>query len=192
MGNDPGVKKRCVFFLGGYEPIPPERQRERYIRELERSGRIWSATTEVGPLELSPDRLVGTWRIAASGPNWSTDAAYHSLLWHDIVIADFARPTWKRLWLAVRAFGDFILTGTAFRYFRVNWRYGLFFFYPVILLLSFAVAAAYAASLPARARHAVALAVGAAGRDRDLRRPDGLAGPIPAARLHDGRLDFRA
>lgn len=148
--SDPTVKKRSVFFLGGYEPIPPERQRERYIRELNRSGRVWSTKTEVGPLELAPERMVGTWRIAASGPNWTTDAEYNSLLWHDVVLSDFARPTWKRLLRAVVAFGDFILTGTAFRYFRVNWRYGLFFAYPVLLLLGFAAFAVYAASfLPA-------------------------------------------
>jgi len=143
---DPQVKKRCVFFLGGYEPIPPERQRERYIRELARSGRTWAAKTEVGPLDLDPGRMIGTWRIAANGPNWSTEATYHSLLWHDIVLSDFARPTWRRLVRAVVAFGDFILTGTAFRYFRVNWRYGLFFAYPVMLLTAFAALAIYAAS----------------------------------------------
>ena len=36
------VRTRCVFFLGGYEPIPPERQRERYIRELNRSAGVWA------------------------------------------------------------------------------------------------------------------------------------------------------
>jgi len=148
--SEPLVKKRCVFFLGGYEPIPPARQRERYIRELSRSGQVWSVTTEVGPLILDQERMIGTWRIAASGPNWATDSAYRSLLWHDVVLEDFARPAWKRLLRAVVAFGDFILTGTAFRYFRANWRYGLFFAYPVMLLLSFAAAAVYAASfLPA-------------------------------------------
>jgi hypothetical protein len=145
--SDPEVKKRCVFFLGGYEPIPPERQRERYIRELSRSGRVWAAKTEVGPLEMAPERMVGTWRIEASGPNWSTGAAYHSLLWHDVVLDDFARPAWRRVLRAVVAFGDFILTGTAFRYFRVNWRYGLFFTYPVLLLLGFAALAIYGAYL---------------------------------------------
>lgn len=146
MADDPIVKKRCVFFLGGYEPIPPERQRERYIRELARSEKTWSATASVTPLEMSPDHLVGLWRIEARGPNWKTDAEYHSLLWDDMVIADFARPAWKRLWLALRAFGDFILTGTAFRYLMVNWRYGLFFFYPVFLLLAFAAAGVFAAN----------------------------------------------
>lgn len=147
---DPTVKKRCVFFLGGYEPIPPERQRERYIRELSRSERVWSVKTQVGQLELARERMVGTWRIAAHGPNWTTDAEYNSLLWHDIVLADFARPGWRRVPRAVAAFADFILTGTAFRYFRVNWRYGLFFTYPLALLVSFAALALYLASfLPA-------------------------------------------
>jgi hypothetical protein len=148
--NDPTVKKRCVFFLGGYEPIPPERQRERYIRELGRSARVWAVKTEVGPLQLAPGRMIGTWRIATHAPNWSTDAEYNSLLWYDIVLADFGRPGWLRLVRAVAAFSDFILSGTAFRYFRVNWRYGLFFAYPVALLLTFAALSIYAASfLPA-------------------------------------------
>lgn len=141
MADDATVQKRCVFFLGGYEPIPPQRQHERFIREMARSEKTWAAKAEVGPLEMSPDRLVGLWRTRTYGPNWETHAEYHSLLWDDMVIEDFARPAWQRLWLAFRAFGDFILTGTAFRYLMVNWRYGLFFFYPVFLLLAFAAAA---------------------------------------------------
>jgi hypothetical protein len=144
--SDPTVKKRSIFFLGGYEPIPPERQRERYVRELSRSERVWAVKTEVGPLELDPEHRVGTWRITARGPNWTTGAAYNSLLWHDIVLADFARPGWYRVLRALVAFGDFIVTGTALRYFRVNWRYGLFFAYPVLLLLAFAALSIYAAS----------------------------------------------
>jgi hypothetical protein len=144
--SDPTVKKRCVFFLGGYEPIPPERQRERYIRELARSERVWAVKADVGPLELAPERMIGTWRIAARGPNWTTDAEYRSLLWHDVVLSDFARPGWRRVPRALAAFGDFILTGTAFRYLMVNWRYGLFFIYPVALLLAFAALAVFAAS----------------------------------------------
>ena len=143
---EPRVKKRCVFFLGGYEPIPPQRQHERYRRELTRSERAWTATADVGPLELSPDRLVGRWRIAAHGPNWSTDAEYRSLLWDDIVVADFGRPAWLRVLRGIVAFGDFLLTGTAFRYLAVNWRYGLFFLYPVVLLAVFAALAILAAS----------------------------------------------
>ena len=136
-----------MFFLGGYEPIPPQRQHERYIRELGRSEKAWSVKAEVGPLEMSPDEPVGLWRISAQGPNWSTDAEYRSLLWHDIVISDFGRPAWQRVLRGIVAFGDFLLTGTAFRYLAVNWRYGLFFLYPVFLMLGFAALAVYLATL---------------------------------------------
>lgn len=148
--SKPEVKKRCVFFLGGYEPIPPQRQHERFIRELARSEKAWSVKAEVGPLEVSPDGRAGLWRITTCGPNWSTDAEYRSLLWHDIVMADFGRPAWRRVLQSIVAFGDFILTGTAFRYLAVNWRYGLFFLYPVLLLVGFAALAAYGATYLAR------------------------------------------
>jgi pimeloyl-ACP methyl ester carboxylesterase len=143
------VRTRCVFFLGGYEPISPERQRERYIRELNRSAGVWAMKAEVGPLDLDRERMIATWRIAAGGPNWSAKADYRSLLWHDIVLSDFDRPWWRRLPRAVAAFADFIATGTAYRYFRANWLYGLFFIYPVVLLISFAALSVYAASFVA-------------------------------------------
>ena len=149
--NQAPVRKRCVFFLGGYEPIPPQRQRERYIRELTRSAKVWGAQTGVGPLDLVTDIPRATWAIETRGPNWATAAEYRSLLWDDVVISDFARTPWNRLWLAVKAFGDFILTGTAFRYLRLNWRYGLFFFYPVLLLAGFATLAIVVAVLLAGA-----------------------------------------
>ncbi len=189
--SEPTVKKRCVFFLGGYEPIPPQRQHERYIRELARSEKAWSANAEVGPLEVSPDGRVGLWRTTTRGPNWSTDAEYRSLLWHDIVLADFARPAWRRVLRSAVAFGDFILTGTAFRYLAVNWRYGLFFLYPVILLVGFAALAAYAAIYVVGLGLPLALSAGPADRIGDFLDPDCLARAIPVARLHDGRLDFR-
>jgi len=141
------VRTRCVFFLGGYEPIPPQRQHERYIRELARTEKAWSIKTEVGPLEMSDDQRVGLWRTVAGGPNWSTRSEYRSLLWHDMVLADFARPGWQRVLRGIRVFGEFLLNGTAFRYLAVNWRYGLFFLYPVFLLLAFAAVATYAAVL---------------------------------------------
>ena len=138
--SEPKVKKRCVFFLSGYEPIPPERQHERYIRELSRSERTWNIQAKTGPLELSPDGWTGQWRIAAAGPNWSTECDYRSLLWSDMVMADFARPSRVRLPRGIAAFADFILSGSAFHYLMLNWRYGLFFFYPVLILLAFAAA----------------------------------------------------
>lgn len=166
------IGKRCVFFLGGYEPIPPDRQHERYVRELGRFRQTWQVATEVSDLTLSEGGAVGSWRIEARGPDWTVETDYRSLLWGDLVISDFGRSDWERVPCAIRAFADFIFSGTAYRYFSVNWRYGwrygLFFLYPVFILLAFAavgVALAWHATaygLPLLLAPVVALAVFAA------------------------------
>lgn len=145
------VAKRCVFFLGGYEPIPPAWQHERFQRELRRFEHAWSVGTTVSELSLSEGGAVASWRVSARGPNWSVDTEYRSLLWSDLVEADFERPDRVRLPLGIRAFADFIVSGTAWRYFAVNWRYGLFFAYPVFILLSFVALSALATFLAVKA-----------------------------------------
>lgn len=132
------VKKRCVFFLGGYEPIPPERQHERFVRELGRFQQTWQVTSSVSDLTLSEGGAIASWQVETRGPNWAVDTEYRSLLWGDLVASDFERSDWERVPCAIRAFADFIGSGTAFRYFAVNWRYGLFFLYPILILLGFA------------------------------------------------------
>jgi hypothetical protein len=134
----PEVGKRCVFFLGGYEPIPPERQRERFIRELGRFQQTWHVASTVSELAVAEDGAIASWRVETKGPDWAVETEYRSLLWGDIVATDFERSDWERVPCAIRAFADFIGSGTAFRYFAVNWRYGLFFLYPILILLGFA------------------------------------------------------
>lgn len=134
------VKKRCVFFLGGYEPIPPERQHERFIRELGRFQQTWHVASTVSGLALSEGGAVGSWTVETKGPDWAVQTEYRSLLWCDLVASDFERSDWERVPCAIRAFADFIWSGTAWRYFAVNWRYGLFFLYPILILTSFAAA----------------------------------------------------
>jgi hypothetical protein len=132
------VKKRRVFFLGGYEPIPPQRQHERFVRELGRFQETWHVTSTVSDIALAEGGAVASWRVTTKGPNWVVETEYRSLLWGDLVASDFERSDWERVPCAIRAFADFIITGTAFRYFAVNWRYGLFFLYPILILLGFA------------------------------------------------------
>jgi len=135
------VRKRCVFFLGGYEPIPPERQHERFVRELARFQKAWNVHSTVSGLTLAEQGAVASWQVETKGPNWAVETEYRSLLWGDLVASDFERSDWERVPCAIRAFADFIGSGTAFRYFAVNWRYGLFFLYPILILLGFAAAA---------------------------------------------------
>lgn len=138
MGARPGmkhgeVKKRCVFALTGYEPVSPQRQHERFIRELRRFERTWNVVAKVSELNLSEDGAVAFWHVETEGANWRVETEYRSLRWDDFVVADFARPDWVRIPRAMTAFTDFIISGTAYRYFATNWRYGLFFLYPLLV-----------------------------------------------------------
>ncbi|MBI4275862.1 MAG: hypothetical protein HY659_14295 [Rhizobiales bacterium] len=141
LRSSPIVHKRCMILLGGYEPIPPDRQYHRFVRELQRFERTWNVAATASDVMLSPDGLVASWQIETQGPNWRVDTDYVLLRWDDMVATDFARSEWSRISGGIVSLIDFIVSGTAFRYFATNWRYGVFFVYPIMLLLAFAALA---------------------------------------------------
>ncbi len=127
-----------MLALGGYEPAGPERQHERFVRELARFTQAWNVRATASAPGLTADGAVASWRVETRAPNWRVETDYLLLRWDDFVAADFARPDWNRLPDGVAALGDFILSGTLFRYFATNWRYALFFLYPVAIIAGFA------------------------------------------------------
>jgi hypothetical protein len=60
--------------------------------------------------------------VRARAANWQVEAVHEALLWDDIVRGDFTRPLPVRLFNAARAYLDYILTGTMFRYIYANAR----------------------------------------------------------------------
>jgi hypothetical protein len=144
----PVVEKRCMLHLGGYEPMPPDRYHRRFERELRRFERTWNVSASLLRPTLSADGLVASWHISTRGPNWRVETEFRLLRWDDLVAADRARPGWERVLRGGVALADFAVSGAALRYFRVNWRYGLFFATPIVVLASFAaIALALAAYL---------------------------------------------
>jgi len=139
------VKKRCVFALAGYEPVAPERDHWRFVRESRRFERTWSVNSEVSEMAMTKDGAVAVWKVETRGPNWAVETEYRSLRWDDFIADDSKASDWVRIPRALAAFGDFIVSGTVFRYFRANWRYGLFFLYPLLILAGFAALAIWSA-----------------------------------------------
>jgi hypothetical protein len=135
------IRKRCMLHLGGYEPLPPDRYHRRFERELRRFERTWSVPASLSPPVLSDDGKVASWRISTRGPNWQVETEFRLLRWDDLVAADLRRPGWVRLLRGLGALADFIASGAALAYFRLNWRYGLFFAAPIVALSVFAATA---------------------------------------------------
>jgi len=130
------IKRRYVYHLCGYGPIAAGWYRV-FKRELPTFARTWNLSSQVS--EPSPDPATASphWQVTTSGPNWRVETGYGMLSWDDIILSDFARPTTTRLARSLRALLDFMLTGSAARYFKANWQYGLFFMFPFILLFVF-------------------------------------------------------
>lgn len=129
------VRKRCFVQMTGYEPVGPEHQHRRFIREMARFQKTWNVEGSVSPPLLADNGAVASWTIETWGPNWRVTTDFHQFRWDDFIIADAAESDWLRFPLGIAALMEFVLTGTVVRYFLVAWRYGGFFLYPLAFIL---------------------------------------------------------
>jgi len=134
------VHRRAFFHVSGFDPHDPAAQHRRFVRELARFAATWNVDAQVSAVREN-GIADGHWGVAAQAPGWQVDTAFELLDWSDIVRAELKRPTGRRLWEGVATLADLIATGTAWRYFAANWRYGMFFLVPFVNVLLFAVIA---------------------------------------------------
>ncbi len=131
----PRIRKRCFVQMFGYEPVDAALQQHRTTREMARFHKTWNIRGKAGALSLSDDGFVAHWRIDTEGGNWTVATDYYCLRWDDIVVADVHMSDWRRVPLGIAALAEFVLTGTAVRYFFAAWRYGCFFCVPLFALI---------------------------------------------------------
>ena len=132
------VRHRHVYHIAGYDPIDAGAQYRRFVRQLDVFRRTWNVDASVSELEQDSDQSRAWWSVRAGAPNWQVEAVHEALLWDDIVRGDFTRPLPVRLFKALRAYLDFIVTGTMFRYIVANQRYAIFFLFPILSVVLFA------------------------------------------------------
>jgi len=143
------VRKRAVFFIGGYEPKTPKAFFSWLFTQVSRFDKLWDYRSDVSSVELIQDNEVGVVTIStrAVQEDWSTITDFHFLCMDKIVLRDFARPMPMRLFYYLRAFADFLISGAAFRFFNKAWRFGLYFVYPFLTLTMFGLVAYIVAHL---------------------------------------------
>src|SRR5947209_433039 len=132
------IRRRHVYHLAGYDPIDPAAHHRRFVRQLAILKQTWNVDATASA--LARDRSRAWWRVNARAANWQVEAAHELFLWDDIVRADLAGAMPTRLVKAARAYVDFIVTGTMFRYIGANQRYAVFFLFPLVQLALFAAA----------------------------------------------------
>lgn len=133
------VRRRRVVHISGFEPIGVDGLDRRMKSGLRKFAALWGATATASTPAASQDGRSVTWEVEAAGPNWSTSTRYTILRWDELM-----RPYTARSWLGrvaggYRALFGLVLNGTLARYFRANVRYGLFFVYPILILVGFLI-----------------------------------------------------
>jgi len=143
------IGRRHVFHIGGYDPILPERQLERFCRSLSSFERTWNVSSQT-PALANSSKVSSSWDLEAWGPNWKTRVTLEMLRWDDLIQRDSQRGMWSRLGHSGLTLLDFVATGTLFRYMRANWKYAVFFLYPYLYVALFGLGGAGLAYATAR------------------------------------------
>jgi hypothetical protein len=156
------IKTRCVILIGDYEPIDVAQQVARFQRGLQRFAQTWNVKPSYSSAKIESDGVVAVWHIETKAPNWKVNTEFRLLNWSDVFKDDFRLWNFNRIWRAVRALTDFVISGTCWRYLRTSWRFGLFFLYPVLAVLLFTAIALWLATLLGNLGAPFALFVGLA------------------------------
>lgn len=135
------IGRRHVFHIGGYDPITPERQLERFRQSLSNFERTWNVSSQTSAI-ADTSKVSASWDSEAWGPNWKTRMTFEMLRWDDLVLRNSERGMLSRLGQSGRSLFDFVVTGTWFRYVYANWKYAAFFIFPYLYVALFGLGGA--------------------------------------------------
>lgn len=139
------VTSRLVLMFPGFEPIPVEAHCRRFQREAARTAPIYGMAVEQSAVTAEPHPAAGiptgTFTVRASGEGWTTLSEIVIYGLGEINEGYAAANPVLRIVRGLGALADFIVTGTFFRYLGTGVRYGLFFIFPLLVLIAAALAA---------------------------------------------------
>ena len=120
----------------------------------------WHVAVRFSSVKMAANNVVAVWHVETKAPNWQVNTEFRLLNWSDLVKDDFRRWPFDRILRAVKAFANFMISGTCWRYVRTSWRFGLLFLYPVLAAFLFSVVGLWLAALLANLNVPFALLIG--------------------------------
>ncbi|MGB8819250.1 MAG: hypothetical protein WCC66_15145 [Rhizobiaceae bacterium] len=159
-GTAQTVRHRLVLFFPGFEPLGAEAHRGRFERALVKTSAAYKVQFSATPLSKRATGLDG-FSVEGSGPHWQTRTEIAVFDWASILERYENRSRGRRFASGATALAAFVLNGTLSRYLGVSWRYGFFFFYPMVMLAACFAAGVFAALFagPVWLKFIIALAV---------------------------------
>lgn len=133
------VKTRLVLMFPGFEPVAAEAHCRRFVREACRSAPVYSMdlTTSEIAVRAKPVSGISTGAVTvtAEGPGWAVETRIVAYGLGELNEAYAARNVFARLLGGYLAWADFIFSGTFRRYLTTAVRYGIFFVFPLVVLV---------------------------------------------------------
>ncbi|WP_298848436.1 hypothetical protein [uncultured Ruegeria sp.] len=142
--NQPQVRKRRVFYIPGYDPMPPRRYRELYRSESQEQARISGYEIAISP--KSTEGRFG-WCVTSDQDGQIVESEFEVLVWSDIVRDSMSASIPATYMQLARTAWIYISTGTLWRLMRLRKGPVIAALYPVAMLvfqLLIALAAAWA------------------------------------------------
>jgi len=127
------VHRRLVIHVQGYDPRSLAENFEHFNREYRRTCDLYGLTGEVGAADEMNSHS-GAWQATTHGDGWQVETRYRLLRWDDLVRNDLARPPWWKIVQMYRTTGIALLNGAFGRMVRMNWRFALVAFSPIVLI----------------------------------------------------------
>lgn len=111
------VRRRRVFYIPGYDPIPPRRYRELYRKES-------AAQAEISGYEISLTAKTGKgpfgWHVDACMDDQAVEADLEIMVWSDIVQDSMSNSIPATYLQLLRTAWTYIASGTLFRLMRLR------------------------------------------------------------------------
>jgi hypothetical protein len=129
MSQAQPVRKRKVFYLPGYDPVPARHYREMYRRE-------GAQQAEISGYQLHMQAKLGAgyaWQATAEIDGIETTTEVEFLGWNDIVVASMQAGVLASYWLLLRTLWLYLRTGALFALIRLRPAPMLAALYPVAL-----------------------------------------------------------
>ncbi|NOE17224.1 hypothetical protein GS634_03700 [Ruegeria atlantica] len=131
--NQPQVRRRRVFYIPGYDPMPPRRYRELYRTESQKQARISGCEIAIAP--KTTDGRFG-WRVNSEQDGLTVETEFEVLVWSDIVRDSMSASIPATYWQLARTAWIYVSTGTLWRLMRLRKGPVIAALYPVAMLVS--------------------------------------------------------
>jgi hypothetical protein len=129
------IRRRCVFFVEGYDPQGAAGYYRMFQRERKHLLNVWGVHAKVGDLEIDSEHIAH-WNIEAVDPKWRVTTRYEFLRLEAFLSSSLAQPLIQQFPRALSWIVHDAVSGAMLRIFLAAWRFGVHMLVLQVLFLA--------------------------------------------------------